>query len=57
MDMSPAIYTNSMLMKAGVETDMIVGEGMGHCYIMSPNLPESQDAYAAIVSFFKEHLK
>jgi len=36
---------------------MIVGEGMDHCYIMSPQLPESQDAYAAIVSFFKKHLK
>jgi acetyl esterase/lipase len=57
MDMSQAVYTNSMLMKAGVETDMIVGEGMGHCYTMMPNLPESQDAYAAIVAFFKEHLK
>jgi len=57
MDMSPAVYTNSMLMKAGVETDMIVGEGVDHCYIMSPNLPESQDAYAAIVAFFKKHLK
>jgi len=57
MDMSPAIYTNSMLMKAGVETDLIVGEGMGHCYIMMPTLPESKDAYAAIVAFFKKHLK
>ena len=57
MDMSPAVYTNSMLMKAGVETDLIVAEGMDHCYIMSPQLPESQDAYAAIVAFFKEHLK
>jgi epsilon-lactone hydrolase len=57
MDMSPAVYTNSMLMKAGVETDLIVAEGMDHCYIMSPQLPESQDAYAATVSFFKEHLK
>ncbi|MEZ5744594.1 MAG: alpha/beta hydrolase [Sphingomonadaceae bacterium] len=56
MDMSPAVYTNSMLMKAGVETDMIVAEGMDHCYIYSSNLPEAQDAYAAIAAFFKEHL-
>lgn len=56
-DLSPAIYTNSMLMKAGVETDLIVGEAMDHCYILTPSLPESQDAYAAIVSFFKKHLK
>jgi acetyl esterase/lipase len=45
-----------MLMKAGVETDLIVGEGMGHCYVMMPSLPEAQDAYAAIVAFFKKHL-
>ncbi len=56
MDLSPAVYTNSMLMKAGVETDLIVGEGMDHCYVMKANLPESQDAYAAIVAFFKKHL-
>lgn len=57
MDLSPAIVTNSNLMKAGVETDMIVGEGMGHCYVMMPNLPEAQDAYKATVSFFRKHLK
>ncbi|MCX7864780.1 MAG: alpha/beta hydrolase [Novosphingobium sp.] len=57
MDLSPAVYTNSMLIRAGVETDLIVAEGMGHCYTMMPNLPEAQDAYAAIVAFFKKHLK
>jgi acetyl esterase/lipase len=57
MDMSPAVYTNSRLLQAGVRSTLIVGEGMGHCYIMSPQLPESRDAYDAIVSFFREHLK
>ena len=56
MDMSPAVYTNSMLMKAGVETDLIVGEGMGHCYIYMNTLPEARDALSAVVGFFKEHL-
>lgn len=57
MDMSPAIYTNSKLMAAGVETDLIVGEGMGHCYIYSPQLPETQETFAAIIAHFREHLR
>lgn len=55
-DMSPAIYTNSQLLKAGVDSRLIVGEGLGHCYIYQPQLPESQDAYELIVRFFKKNL-
>jgi acetyl esterase/lipase len=57
MDLSPAIYTNSRLIKAGVPTRLIVGEGMGHCYLYMSNLPEAQDAHAATVAFFKENLR
>ena len=57
MDMSPAIYTNSQLLKAGVRSTLIVGEGMGHCYMYQSNLPEAQDAYKVIVNFFRENLK
>jgi epsilon-lactone hydrolase len=57
MDMSPAIYTNSQLLKAGVRSTLIVGEGMGHCFIYQSNLPEARDAYQVIVSFFRENLK
>lgn len=57
MDMSPAIVTNSALLKAGVKSTLIVGEAMGHCYLYSPDLPESRDAYAAIIAFFGEHLR
>jgi acetyl esterase/lipase len=56
MDMSPAIVTNSALIKAGVSSTLIVGEGMGHCYIMTPQLPESRDAYEAIAAFFRRNL-
>jgi monoterpene epsilon-lactone hydrolase len=56
MDMSPAIVTNSALIKAGVPSTLIVGEGMGHCYIYQPNLPEARDAQQAIVDFFKARL-
>jgi acetyl esterase/lipase len=56
MDMSPAVYTHSQLIKAGVPGDLIVGEGMSHCYMYQPQLPESQDAYQAIVNFFRKNL-
>lgn len=56
MDMSPAIVTNSKLLAAGVDSTLIVGEGMGHCYMYSPQLPESRDTFDIIVRFFKEHL-
>jgi len=54
--MSPAIYTNSQLLKAGVRSTLIVGEGMGHCYIYQSNLPE-RGRLPVIVSFFRENLK
>jgi acetyl esterase/lipase len=57
MDMSPAVYTNSQLIKAGVRSTLIVGEAMGHCYIYQPQLPEARDAHQAIVNFFREHLQ
>ncbi|HMO67670.1 MAG TPA: alpha/beta hydrolase [Novosphingobium sp.] len=57
MDLSPAVVTNSALIKAGVRSTLIVGEGMGHCYIYQPDLPESRDAQQAIVNFFRETLR
>lgn len=56
MDMSPAIYTHSQLLKAGARSNLIVGEGMGHCYIYQANLPEGHDALVQIVKFFDENL-
>ena len=44
------------MLKAGVRSHLLVGEGMGHCYIMEPGLPEARDAYDVIVRFFNENL-
>ncbi|MEO6718241.1 MAG: alpha/beta hydrolase [Novosphingobium sp.] len=57
MDMTPAIITNSALLKAGVSSTLIVGEAMGHCFIYAPEIPESLDAHQAIVDFFGKHVK
>lgn len=56
LDLSPAIFTNSQLLKAGVRSTLIVGESMGHCYHYQIGLPEGRDACAAIVAFFRENL-
>jgi len=56
-DMSPAIFTHSQLVKAGVPGDLIVGEGLGHCYIYNSDLPEARDADQAIADFFRRNLK
>lgn len=56
-DMSPAVVTHSRLLDAGVKSQIIVGEGMGHCYIYEPQLPEAQFAYRMIARFFRENLR
>ena len=55
-DLSPAVFTNSQLINSGIETRLIVAEGMSHCYIIRPQLQESKDAYRAITAFFQEKL-
>lgn len=56
LDFSPAIFTNTQLLKAGVHSTLIVGESMGHCYHYQLNLPEGRDACDQIVRFFRENL-
>jgi acetyl esterase/lipase len=56
MDLSPAIFTHSQLLKAGVCSALIVGESMGHCYHYQLNIPEGRDACDAIVAFFRANL-
>lgn len=56
-DLSPVVYTHAQLRKAGADADLLVAEGMGHCYINSPDLPEAQDAFQLITEFFDKNLK
>jgi acetyl esterase/lipase len=56
-DLSPAVFTHSQLIKAGAASQLIVGEGMPHCYIYQADLPEAQDAYRTIVDFFQKNLR
>ena len=51
------IVPNSKLLEAGVKSTLIVGEGMGHCYIYSEDLPEARAAWQVIIRHFRENLK
>jgi len=53
---SAAVYTHTQLVKAGVDADLHVWEGMWHGFIYDVSLPESQEAYDVIVKFFSLHL-
>jgi acetyl esterase/lipase len=57
MDLSPAVVTHSKLLEAGVASQLIVGEGMGHCYLYLSELPEAQSAYHQIAKFFRTNLR
>lgn len=57
MDLSGAVFTHTQLLKADVPASLIVGEGMGHCYIYFAQLPEALDAHREIAKFFRANLK
>lgn len=55
-ELSSAIYTHTQLVKAGVDADLHVWEGMFHGFFYNPDVPESRDCYEVIVKYFDRHL-
>jgi len=55
--LSNAVYTHAQLTRLGVEADLHIWEGMEHGFhVLSPDLPESREAYNVIVKFFDKYL-
>jgi epsilon-lactone hydrolase len=54
--MSGVLYTHARLVKANVDADLHVWDGMWHAFMLDPDLPESREAYAVIRKFFDGHL-
>ena len=55
--LSPAIYTHTQLVKAGVEAELHVWDGMVHAFFtVYPDIPETKEALDVIVKFFGKHL-
>jgi acetyl esterase/lipase len=55
-ELSSAVYSHSLLVKAGVEADLHVWEGLFHGFFYNPDVPESRDCYDVIVKFFDRHI-
>jgi monoterpene epsilon-lactone hydrolase len=53
---SAAVYAHTQLVKAGVDAELHVWEGMFHGFFYNPDVPESRDCYKVIVNFFDKRL-
>jgi monoterpene epsilon-lactone hydrolase len=56
-EMSSAVNTHRELVKAGVESDLNVWDGLGHAFFYDIDLPESREAFEVMANFFGKHLK
>jgi acetyl esterase/lipase len=54
--MSQAAFTHRQMLKAGLETDLLIYDGLGHGFMTNPDLPESRDLYELTVKFYDKHL-
>lgn len=56
-ELSTAVFTHIQLVKAGVDAELYVWDGLGHGFFGEfPELPESIDAQKVIARFFDRHL-
>jgi len=55
-DLSATVYSHSLLVKAGVEADLHVWEGLFHGFFYNVDVPESREVYDVVVKFFDRHL-
>jgi len=53
---SSVIYAHSQLVKAGVDAELHVWEGMGHNFFFFVRLPESKEMFNVTARFFDAHL-
>ena len=44
-------------LRAGVDAQLVVFEALPHAFWLFPNLPESDEAYRTMATFFEKHLK
>ena len=56
-ELSSAVNTHRELVKAGVEADLHVWDGLGHAFFYDASLPESREAFDVMARFFRKHLK
>ena len=55
-ELSAAVNTHRELIKAGVDANLHVWDGLGHAFYMNVDLPESREAFDVMTKFFGRHL-
>ncbi len=55
-EMSSAVHSHALLVKAGVDAELHVWEGLFHGFFYNVDVPESRDCFDVIVKFFDRHL-
>lgn len=55
-DMSAAVQTQRELTRAGVQADLHLWDGVGHCFMADARLPEATESIAVLAKFFDRHL-
>jgi epsilon-lactone hydrolase len=55
-DMSAAVHSHMQLVKAGVDARLYLWDGLEHCFMYNPELPESREAYSLLTRFFDEEM-
>lgn len=55
-ELSAALYTHEQLVKAGVDAELHVWEGLFHGFFYNVDVPESRDALNVMIKFFDRHL-
>ena len=54
--MSAAAYGHRRLLRAGVESDLLIYDGLGHGFMTNPDYPEARELYDIAAQFFDKHL-
>lgn len=55
-ELSATVNTHRELVKAGVEADLHVWDGLGHAFFLDPDLPETREAFEVQAAFFRKYL-
>jgi acetyl esterase/lipase len=56
MEYSSALNSHNALVRAGVDTELHVWDGLPHAFWYNSDLPESREVYDVIAHFFDRHL-
>jgi acetyl esterase/lipase len=54
--MSGALYSYRKLIKVGVDSQILVFDGLYHGFMTNPDFPEAQEGYRIAAAFFDRHL-